>query len=219
MEQLPLIISLVIVVAVVLVIVFAGKKSFGKFRTRDIVAIGIGAALYAVVSLLIIPVGPNTSFRIAIALLTILGSIFGPIVGFLAGFIGHALNDAFMYGSVWWSWAFMSAFIGLFAGLICKDKTFDVLGGKINGKQIALMYVLAVAGMAVGSLASYAGDVFLYGEPADKVWLQIIIANAMNLIVVGVIGIPVTIAIAKIRGRGRNLEIEEDPPDDQLQEE
>jgi energy-coupling factor transport system substrate-specific component len=124
-------ISLIIVVLICLgVYIFAkskGKKA--SISTKDVVAIGIGAALFAAVSFLSIPIGPNTSFRIAIALLVIFGAIYGPIVGFLVGFIGHALNDALMYGSVWWSWVFMSAMIGLFAGFIFLNKSFSVKTG------------------------------------------------------------------------------------------
>ena len=98
-----------IVVAVVLCIIVAlyNKNKGRHMSTKTVVAIGIGAALYAALSAISVPIGPNTSFRIAIALLPIFGAFFGPTAGFLIGFIGHALNDAFMYGSVWWSWVFL----------------------------------------------------------------------------------------------------------------
>lgn len=83
------------------------KQSIFKLTTKHVVAIGIGAALYAAASMISINVAPNTSLRLAVALLCIFGAIFGPVVGFLVGFIGHALNDAISYGSVWWSWVFM----------------------------------------------------------------------------------------------------------------
>ncbi len=194
------------IAVVVLVSVLLFRKSKKGLSTRDVVAIGIGAALYGAVSYISIPIGPNTSFRIAVALLTIFGSIFGPVVGFLVGFIGHALNDALMYGSVWWSWVFLSAFMGMFAGLITFDKDFDVLAGLIQKKHYVKMYVYAVFGMLVGSVVAYAGDVFLYGEPAAKVWLQIILANTANLIVIAVVGIPVVILLAKSRGKHTNLD-------------
>lgn len=202
-------ISIAIVVVASILLFRKGKKIGRKgLSTRDVVAIGIGAALYGALSYISIPIGPNTSFRIAVALLPIFGSIFGPIVGFLVGFIGHALNDALMNGSVWWSWVFLSATMGLFCGLIKFDKDFDVLSGKISKKHYIKMYVYAVAGMVVGSVIAYAGDVFLYGEPAAKVWLQIILANAANLVVLAVVGIPVVIALAKMKSKNNNLDVD-----------
>lgn len=202
-------VSLAIVV-VASVVLFRKGRDIGKrgLSTRDVVAIGIGAALYGALSYVSIPIGPNTSFRIAVALLPIFGSIFGPIVGFLVGFIGHALNDALMNGSVWWSWVFLSATMGLFSGLITFDKDFDVLSGKISKKHYVKMYLYGLIGMVVGSVVAYAGDVFLYGEPAAKVWLQIILANVANLVVLAVVGIPVVIALAKMKSKNNNLDID-----------
>lgn len=204
------IISIAAVLVVCLVLrVYSKKKSQGSLlSTKDVVAIGIGAALYGVISMIPIPIGPNTSFRIAIAILVIFGGLFGPIVGFLVGFIGHALNDALMWGSVWWSWVFLSAVIGLFSGLINLDDKYDISAGMLNKAHIIRMYIYSVAGVVIGSLVAYLGDVFLYGEPADKVWLQIILSSVTNLAVIAVIGIPVLIGLAK-RNKTVDLEKEE----------
>lgn len=182
------------------------KKGAFKLTTKQVVAIGIGAALYAATSMLSISVASNTSLRLAVALLSIFGAIFGPVVGFLVGFIGHALNDAISYGSVWWSWVFMSASLGFFAGMIALNPKVDILKGKLEKIHIAWMYFYAVCGAVAGSVLSYIGDVFVYGEPAEKVWLQIIVANITNLIVVAVVGIPVVIGLAKLKGKTSNLE-------------
>lgn len=179
-----------------------------KLSTKSVVAIGIGAALYGALSAVAIPVGPNTSFRIAVALLTIFGAMFGPVVGFLVGFIGHALNDLIMWGSVWWSWVFLSAMIGLFAGLINMDKTFSVDEGKINKGHVVKMYVYSVIGMIAAGIVAYTGDVFFYGEPSDKVWLQIVLATITNFGVTALIGIPVVSSIAKRKKKHSNLEVE-----------
>lgn len=184
------------------------KKGALKLTTKHVVAIGIGSALYAATSMISINIAPNTSLRLAIALLSIFGSIFGPIVGFLVGFIGHALNDALSYGSVWWSWVFMSGSIGFFSGLIVLSPGFDVLAGKIQKLHMGLMYIYAICGAIVGSLLSYVGDVYVYGEPAQKVGLQIVVANITNLIVAAAVGIPVVIALTKLKNKSSNLEEE-----------
>ena len=197
-------VSILLVVAVSFALIWYSKgKGIGAtLSTKDVVAVGIGAALYGVLSMISIPIGPNTSFRLAIAVLVIFGGLFGPVVGFLVGFIGHALNDGLMWGSIWWSWVFLSAVIGLFSGLVAMDGDCDVRGGKLEKKHILKMYIYAVAGIVVGSLVAYAGDVFLYGEPADKVWLQIILASISNLGVIAVVGIPAVIALAKRNNKG-----------------
>lgn len=204
------IISLVFVVVVIALLVILNKQKREGLTTKSVVAIGIGAALYAALSYIAIPIGPNTSFRISVALLTIFGAIFGPVVGFLVGFIGHALNDALMWGSVWWSWVFLSAIMGLFAGFVTMDKKFDVLSGKIEKKHYFSLYIYSALSILAASFVAYLGDVFLYGEPADKVWLQIIIAAVSNFAVIAVVGIPSIIALAKMRKNTRGLEIEND---------
>lgn len=201
------IISIVFAAIIVIVLYFMSKKVELKLTTKSVVAIGIGAALYGALSAISIPIGPNTSFRLAIALLPIFGAIFGPLVGFLVGFIGHALNDAVMWGSVWWSWVFLSAMLGLFGGLIKLDKSFDVQSGKIEKSHIIKMYAYAFVGMIAASGAAYAGDVLLYGEPAEKVWIQIVLASSTNLVVMAVIGIPAIVALAKRNKKNSNLEI------------
>lgn len=152
------IIAIVVVILVCAALVIAAKKKGSSLSTRSVVAIGIGAALYGAVSAISIPIGPDTSFRIAVALLVIFGAIFGPTVGFLVGFIGHALNDAFMYGSVWWSWVFLSAMMGLFGGLVTLDDDFDVLAGKVTKKHYVKLYVYSFIGMLAGSVLAYFGD-------------------------------------------------------------
>ncbi|WP_297487373.1 ECF-type riboflavin transporter substrate-binding protein [uncultured Cetobacterium sp.] len=179
------------------------------FSTKNVVAIGIGAALYSVLSGVAIPVGPNTSFRIAVALLTIFGAIFGPVVGFFVGFVGHALNDMIMWGSVWFSWVFLSAVIGLFGGFISLDPSFSLETGQITKKHIFKMYIYAILGMIFAGLAAYIGDVYFYGEPAKKVWIQIALATLTNFIVTATLGIPIIIGIGTRKKKYSNLKIDE----------
>ncbi|RUA07112.1 MAG: ECF-type riboflavin transporter substrate-binding protein [Fusobacteria bacterium] len=179
-----------------------------KLTTKSVVAIGIGAALYGVLSAVSIPIAPNTSLRIAVALLTIFGALFGPIAGFLVGFIGHALNDTMMYGGIWWSWVMLSAMIGLSMGFIRFDKTFDPENGILNKTHIVKLYLFAVIGMILAGVAAYIGDVFFYGEPADKVWIQILFATVSNFIVTAGLGIQSLILLAKRKGKHNNLTAE-----------
>lgn len=174
--------------------------------TQTVVAIGVGAALYASLSFFQIPVGPNTSFRIAIAVLAIIGAYYGPLAGFAVGFIGHALNDMLLYGSVWWSWVFLSAVLGGVIGLIYLDQDFSIRDGMFENKHIVKMLILTLVGLVLASLCAYIGDVFFYGEPANKVWIQIIIASVSNAIVLAVLGIPAVVLLAKNNQKHTGLE-------------
>lgn len=194
-----------IAIVLCVIILLINKKRGKTMSTKTVVAVGIGAALYAALSAVAIPIGPNTSFRIAIVLLPIFGAFFGPGAGFLIGFIGHALNDAFMYGSVWWSWVFMSAMLGFFGGFVRIDKNFDPLNGVCTKINLLGMYIWSAVGMFVGSVMAYFGDVYLYGEPAEKLFIQITLANISNLVVVFVIGVPAVAIIAKSRSKGNGL--------------
>lgn len=200
-------IAIATVLVIIALVIVLGKRKV-QLSTTAVVAIGVGSALYAAISFISIPIGPNTSFRIAVALLTIFGALYGPIVGFLVGFIGHALNDALAWGSVWWSWVFLSAIIGLFAGFVFSDKSYNPLKGKLTKSHIIKLYVYSVVSIVPASLIAYAGDVFLYGEPADKVLLQIVVAAASNVAVVCVVGIPAVMTIAKLRSSEKNLKEE-----------
>ncbi len=94
-----------------------------KFGIKEVVAIGIGTALFVVLTNVQIPVGfiPNTAMQTRVPVLAFFAAIFGPVVGGAIGLIGHALGDALFYGSVWWSWVFPDALFGLAVGLFVKQ--------------------------------------------------------------------------------------------------
>lgn len=73
-----------------------------KFGIKHVVAMGIGTALFVVLTNVQIPVGfiPNTALQTRAAVLAFFSAIFGPVVGGAIGLIGHALGDAVFYGSV-----------------------------------------------------------------------------------------------------------------------
>ncbi len=174
--------------------------------TQAVVAIGIGSAIYAVLSMIQIPIGPNTSLRLAIAALAIFAAYYGPIAGFSIGFIGHALNDMLLYGSVWWSWVFLSAVLGAVFGFIYLQKDFSIKNGLINKKHVILMVILSIVGLLLAGAFAFIGDVVFYGEPANKVWIQIIIASISNGIVLIALGIPAVISLAKNNQKHTGLE-------------
>ena len=78
-----------------------------KFGIKEVVAIGIGTALFVALTEIQIPTPiPNTYLQPRMAIMAFLAAVFGPLVGGVVGLLGHAIGDAMFYGSVWWSWVF-----------------------------------------------------------------------------------------------------------------
>lgn len=175
-------------------------------NVKQVVATGIFAALYAVLSVFSIPIGiSNTSLKIALIIVVFAGIMYGPLSGFLVGFIGHALYDAVAYGGVWWSWVFMSAMVGLFIGFVYYDKDLNLVTGNFSKMTVIKAYVLAFTGSVVGSLIAYLGDVYLYGESANKVVFQLGAATIANSVVL-IVGITIVFSYIKSRRKYRGLD-------------
>lgn len=186
------------------IIIFLMLKSLLKnkglentFNIKSIFIITLGSILYGIISLIGLPVSPNTYFRISIALLTIVGTLFGPLIGFLIGIIGHVINDLIVWGSVWWSWVFISGILGLFAGLINLCPDFNIKSGQIKSTHIIKMYLLSVISIFVAGFIAFIGDITLYNLPASIVWIEIIIVSISNFIVVALLGVPLVLLITK----------------------
>ena len=120
-----------------------------KFGIKEVVATGIGTALFIVLTEVQIPLGiiPNTSMQPRAAVLAFLAAVFGPVVGGIIGLLGHALGDALFYGGVWWSWVFPDAIFGILVGLFAKR--FEIKAGGFNKKKVVLFNVVQVVANAI----------------------------------------------------------------------
>ncbi|MBS4193090.1 ECF-type riboflavin transporter substrate-binding protein [Bacillus sp. FJAT-49705] len=174
---------------------------------KTIVAIGIGAAVFVILGRFAsIPTGiPNTQIETSYGFLALMSIIFGPIAGALIGLIGHALKDLIFYGSIWWSWVVVSGLVGLLIGLAWRK--IDIESGIFNTKKIITFNVVQVIVQAFGwfVVAPFL-DVQIYAEPANKVYLQGLIAGAANIVTVGVIGTLLLLAYAKTRTQSGSLD-------------
>ncbi|MFT8392116.1 MAG: ECF-type riboflavin transporter substrate-binding protein [Sporolactobacillus sp.] len=162
------------------------KKELLSVRT--IVAVGIGAALFILLRYIQIPTFvPNTSIDLNYVLLALFAVLFGPIAGGLIGIIGHALGDALQYGSIWWSWAIVSGLVGVGFGLLFNK--LKVREGIFDAKSIAIFNIVQIITQAIGwFLIAPSFDILIYGEPANKVYLQGIVAGVSDIITVGILG-------------------------------
>ncbi|MEH7384907.1 ECF-type riboflavin transporter substrate-binding protein [Bacillus sp. JJ1521] len=173
---------------------------------KTIVAIGIGAAVFVILAkFAAIPTPvPNTTIQTSYAFLALMAVVFGPIAGALIGLIGHTLNDAISWGSVWWSWVFVSMLVGFIFGLV-KNK-IDIESGIINGKKIVTFNIVQVIAQAIGwFVVAPTLDVWIYAEPANKVYVQGIFAGIANMVTVGIIGTILLVAYAKTRSKSGSL--------------
>lgn len=185
-------------------------KGLFKFGVREVVALGIGAALFFVLGRFVsVPTFvPNTNVETAYAFLALLAVVFGPIVACLAGFIGHALKDFTMYGGTWWSWIITSAAVGFIIGT--AKNLIDIKGGEFGYKQIITFNCAQFVANAVGwFLIAPTLDVIIYAEPADKVYLQGLVAGVGNIVTVAIIGTILLFAYAKAIPKSGSLKKEE----------
>jgi energy-coupling factor transport system substrate-specific component len=182
-----------------------GKK-FISIKT--VVAVGIGAALmFVLMRFVAIPSGvPNTNINFGIAILSIFAAIFGPVAGLLIGFIGHTLTDL-TWGGVWWSWVIADAIYGFMVGLFWKAFKIEE-GGFVIKKAVLFNIVQIVANLIAWAAIAPTLDFLIYKEPADKVYLQGLVAGAANIAVVLILGTLLGIGYSKTRTKAGSLKAE-----------
>ncbi len=182
-----------------------------KIGIKEVVAMGIGTALFVVLTNAQIPliVVPNTALQPRMAILAFLSAVFGPIVGAVVGLLGHALGDALFYGSVWWSWVIPEGVVGLCIGLFANRFAVKE-GGFVDGKKIILFNVVQIVANAIAwILVAPVLDILMFAEPANKVFAQGAFAFLGNIIVIGILGTILLIAYSKIVGGSNNLQKED----------
>ena len=177
-----------------------------KFSVKTIVAIGIGAALFFVLGRFVAipsPV-PNVNICVQYGLLAFMSVVFGPIAGALMGLIGHALID-FSYGwGVWWSWVIASGVFGLLMGLAAK--TLKMEEGELGKKglikfNISQLVCHLICWLAVAPVL----DVYMMGEPWDKLIAQGLMAAVANAVTTAIVGSLLCIAYAATKTKAGSL--------------
>ena len=174
----------------------------------QVVAIGIGAALFFVLGRFVAipsPI-PNTSINLQYGVLAVFAVLYGPLVGLFAGLIGHILVDATGFG-IWMSWEVASGVFGLVVGLLMLRHAISE--GEFSGRTIGRFLVAVTLAHAVAwLLIAPLGDILFYAEPAAKVFTQGVFAFVANTITTAVIGVPLLLAYARTRTRTGSLTVE-----------
>lgn len=180
-----------------------------KFSVKSIVAIGIGAALFFVLSRFVSIPSPvaNTNICLQYGLLAFLATVFGPVVGALVGFIGHALTDL-SWGSPWWSWIIASGVFGLLMG-------FSVKVLKINEEEIGKKGLIKFnIAQVVIHLICWCGvapvlDILIYSEPVEKLFAQGLMAAIGNAVTTAIVGSLLCVAYAATKPKANSLNKED----------
>lgn len=98
----------------------SASSKFWSIGVRQIVFMALGAALYAGLSYITVPLqipgATNVSLRPAIVIPLFFGAVFGPWVGLFSGGIGNLITDL-LSGPPYWNWELGNGIIGLVAGL------------------------------------------------------------------------------------------------------
>lgn len=180
-----------------------------KFGIKQVVAIGIGTAIFTVLTTVQIPLGlPNTYMQPRMAVMAFLAAVFGPVVGGAIGLLGHALGDAIFYGSVWWSWVFPDAVVGIGIGLFAAK--YGVKEGGFAGKEIVRFNIAqVVANVIAWIVIAPVLDIVIYAEPVNKVFLQGAGACLANVVMIGVLGTLLLLAYSKVGAKSGSLSKED----------
>jgi energy-coupling factor transport system substrate-specific component len=183
-----------------------GKILLGKWNTKTIIGIAIGAALFGVLmNFGGIRVFTNTSLTTAMIIDVIVGALFGPLPAALAAFFGNVIADLIGGWGFWFDWSIGNGVLGFFVGLL------PIYGAKIadgifNVKH-AIIYVVTVI---VGNLFAF-GVVtpvltyLFYSQELTITWGQAFSAVISNASVQIIIGIPLLFLLAKRNARSTNL--------------
>lgn len=177
-----------------------------KFSVKTIVAIGIGAALFFVLGRFVSipsPV-PNTSITTQYGLLAFLAVVYGPLAGALIGFIGHTLIDFAAGWGIWWSWVIASGVFGLLVGI--GTKALKLEEGEIGKKGLIKFNIVQfVSHLISWMLVAPVLDVYMMGEPWDKLISQGLMAGLGNAVTTAIVGSLLCVAYAATRTKAGSL--------------
>jgi len=181
------------------------RKGQHGLSVQAVVATGIGIAIVFVLKrFLPIPTGiPNTTIDLGEAFLAFLGAIFGPAVGGLTAFFAHVFTDL-TWGDPWWSWIIADALFGFAIGYsrnFLKIKQEPLTTGKL----VKFNILQVVANIVCWGVVAPLGDIWIYSQPAGKVFLQGIVATLTNAIAIGIVATLLLIAYSKTQSQNKKL--------------
>ena len=187
-----------------------GQKLIGKWDTKTIVGVAIGAALFGVLmNYGGIRVTTNTSLTSAYVVPAIVGALFGPLPAALSAGLGNVVADLLGGWGFWFDWSLGNFVAAYFAGLVGVFGA-DVVNGVFTIKQAIIYAILCVIGCALGfGVVTPILTYLWYSSELTITWIQAEAAIISDASVLIVVGLPVLFALAKRNAKGTNLSKEE----------
>lgn len=118
----PIVFTVIGILIVFGVYLATQKSDAWTIGTREVVYMGIGAALYGVLNYIFntfpLPSVSQVALRPSICIPVFFGYVFGPVVGFFTGAVGNILGDFLTGWGVYPAWDMGNGLIGFVAGLV-----------------------------------------------------------------------------------------------------
>ncbi len=183
-----------------------GSLLVGKWDTKTIVGIAIGAALFGVLmNYGGIRVFTNTSLSTAMIVPVIVGALFGPVPACLTAFLGNVIADLIGGWGFWFDWSIGNGVAAFFVGLLPLYGAY-ITEGKFETKHVVWYVVSVVVGQlfAFGVVTPVLTYLF-YSQELTITFSQAWAASASNIAVQLIVGIPLLFLLANRYKRGTNL--------------
>jgi len=141
-----------------------GKESF--FSAKQIVAMTVGTALYAALTIPFnvfqMPAAGLIAVRPTVAIPMLFGIVFGPITGFVTGLLGNILSDFASFGGVSWNLDIGNGLLGAIPGIAYfVVKRTDWTKARTLAVAAILAVVASVVGIGFAAMADYAFQIGL----------------------------------------------------------
>jgi uncharacterized membrane protein len=159
---------------IVLAVYYLTRESKAwEVGTREVVYMGIGAALYAVLSYLfngsafVVPSVSQVALRPAIAIPMFFGYVFGPVVGFFTGAVGNMFGDALTGFGLSPQWSVGNGLVGMIAGLamLFPDKRKSLNTVLYVSIALAVIFTLFyIINPDISNLLFFAPDEGIFGD-------------------------------------------------------
>jgi energy-coupling factor transport system substrate-specific component len=186
-----------------------GKLFLGKWNTKTLVSVAVGAALFGVLMVYgSIPVFTNTQLTSAMIIPVVVGGLFGSVPAFVTLLLGNVLADLIGGWGFWFDWSIGNGVLGLFIG------TLPLYGARIDEgiftvKHAIIYAIVAIVGNAVAfGLVTPILTSILYAADLEITFIQAFASGVSNTLVLVILGIPILILLSRRFAKRSNLQEE-----------
>jgi len=187
------------------------KESFaqlliGKWDTKTIVTVAIGAALFGVLMVYGgVQVFTNTSLTTAMIVPVVVGALYGPLPAAVAAGVGNTIADLIGGWGMYPAWSVANAVAALFIGALPLYGA-KITEGKFDIKHIVIYVICVIVGNALAfGVVAQVLTVVIEGGDMNVSLIQGLAGSVSNILVETVIGIPVIMLLAKRYASRSNL--------------